>query len=156
MRHKPSEVSFLAVRFYLSVILLLPLSGCALRSELPVPPPNHGVLMLGYSTLQATPYQNGTLYTGFVLEEINNVPLTVPLKYSDSVALPMGITFIKGYCYWRLRAIPITADEKKVEVNQEIEVRSNYLHTIVIDIDEYKPGCKVKLLERPLKHRVHK
>lgn len=125
------------------------LVACAAGPQLPSDLQGQAVIVLGFTTLSAEPYEGGTLYTGFTLDTLDGQPVGPLSRYQYKLVAP-GQHRIEGSCYWQLRGTLRFEDDLQERGSLVLDTRPDVVYTIQSDIDEYKNQCRLNAVERAM------
>lgn len=126
---------------------LLLISSCATGPQLPADLAGQSAIVLGFTTSSASPYEGGTLYTGFTLDTLDGTPIPLLSRYQYRLVAP-GEHRLEGTCYWRLRGNLRFEDDILERGSLLLTTRPDVVYTIQSDIDEYKNQCRLNAVER--------
>ncbi len=104
------------------------------------------MIVLGFTTDSAEPYEGGTLYTGFILSQLDGKPIE-PLTQYQSIMIEPGEHKLGGECYWRLRGTLDFEDDFTEPGSLTLTTLPDTVYTIQSDIDEYKHRCRLRVIE---------
>lgn len=108
------------------------------------------LLVAGFTAELGVPYEGGMLYSGFMIDAIDEKPLTVSLRRYDIKVLAPGPHTVSGRCYWRLRGVFPSEPDIDAPFVVELLAEPDTVYTVLSEIDEYKRECRVDLLMRRL------
>jgi hypothetical protein len=130
------------------VLVLSLLVGCLVLSPaLPTPQPGKALLVMGFSTDLGGPYEGGTLYSGFVANQLDKQELIPVLKGGQLRVIEPGLHRLSGNCYWRLRGAMDLQDDLMEPGVVEWTAKPGVVYTVSSKIDEYKIKCDLSLVE---------
>ncbi len=132
------------------VAVALLVSACASYPELPADLQGKVAIVMGFDTDTAKPYEGGMLYTGLVLESINEQPLSPALGMYQYRLVEPGQVSVGGHCFWRLRGLLWDRPDDLWEPGQlSWQAEPNHVYTLSAAIDEYQNRCEISLFDRP-------
>ena len=130
------------------MVTLMGLLGCNATPVVPQELAGQSLIVLGFSTQSAQPYEGGTLYTGFRMEQLDGEAIA-PLTRSQSILVAPGHHRLTGQCYWRLRGVlDFKQDDFTEQGALSLTTRPDTIYTIQSDIDEYKFQCTLTVIQR--------
>lgn len=124
------------------------LFGCQTGPNVPNDIGDQSVIIMGFTTHSAQPYEGGTLYTGFIADKLDGRDIKA-LTQSQFVLVTPGEHRLEGRCYWKLRGSLQFEDDFTEPGQLTLKTHPNTVYTIQSDIDEYKHQCKLRVVERP-------
>jgi hypothetical protein len=145
--YRPHVMKQLYLVFIVSALSLL--VGChSFSPALPTSQPGKALLVMGFSTDLGEPYEGGTLYSGFVANQLDKQELIPVLKSGQLRVIEPGLHQLSGNCYWRLRG-PMDFQNDLTEPGVlEWEAIPGVVYTVSSKIDEYKIRCDLSLFEK--------
>ena len=137
-------------RFLLIGLLLSIVTGCASGPTLPADIQGKSLIVLGFTSNQAKPYEGGTLYTGMYINKLDGNLIEPAMHLYDYRIVEPGSHIVEGHCYWRLRGdITLSYDDLNEPGKLVLTTRPNHRYTLQCEIDEYKNRCDISVVETP-------
>lgn len=142
-----NRLAVVLIRMVSIGLVAMGVTGCSTRPPLPEALQGQSLIVLGFTTNHAEPYQGGTLYKGFVMEALDGAPAG-PLSRDQYLLVAPGEHRISGHCYWRLRGVLSFDEDDFTEPGTlTLITRPDTRYTIQSDIDEYKYQCRLTVVE---------